>query len=253
VSAPLWVEELAAEFWDMAGGAGPFPRQLRRPLARAVPLGVEELPGLRVSAVLAWLRRNGIAGPMTAALDRPLRACLAVRDEAGFIFLDADDDEAERHFSLAHELAHYLRDYLRPRRRATARLGQGVLAAFDGRRPPTPEERLAGLLRHAPVGVHTHLLERDPAGATSGAAAAAERDADRLACELLAPAAAVLAAADSAATAEGQLREAFGLPAGVARGYAAELFPPPRTDPLVKKLRRAIFPSESAPDRGNEG
>ena len=34
MSTPLWVTELAAAFWEQAGGTEPFPRTLRAPLLR---------------------------------------------------------------------------------------------------------------------------------------------------------------------------------------------------------------------------
>src|SRR5260370_7039829 len=37
VSAPFWMVELAAEFWQLAGDPGPFPRDLPRPVHRAPP------------------------------------------------------------------------------------------------------------------------------------------------------------------------------------------------------------------------
>src|SRR5207245_2962940 len=149
----------------------------------------------------------------------------------------------EQCFSLAHELAHFLRDYLQPRRRAAARLGPQVLEVFDGLRPPRPEERLHALLRAVPIGFHTHLMARDAGGVARGAEAAAERDADRLACELLAPAAAVRAALPAGAgrrEAAAVLGAAFGLPAVQAGRYVDLLFPPaPRSDALLRRLRAA--------------
>jgi hypothetical protein len=239
VSAPLWAQELAAGFWAAAGGEKPFPRDLRRPAACALPLTVVPRPGLRVRTALDWLRDQGIDVALGAP-DRPLRACLVARADCGFVFLDAADDAAEQRFSLAHELAHYLRDYWRPRRRAERRLGPAALAVLDGRRPPRPEERLHALLRGAPLALAAHLLARDP-GAPPPAVAAAERAADRLACELLAPAAEVearLGPHATAADAAALLRGAFGLPAAEAGRYAAELVPPaPAPDPLVARLR----------------
>jgi len=73
-----------------------------------------------------------------------------------------------------------------------------VLEVLDGRRRPGPAERLHALLGGVPVGFHTHLLARDGDGRAAGAEAAAEREADRLAYQLLAPAAEVLAGVQAA-------------------------------------------------------
>jgi hypothetical protein len=118
-----------------------------------------------------------------------------------------------------------------------ARLGPGVLEVLDGVRLPTPAERLHGLLARVAVGGHTHLLERDPTGRARGAEAEAEDAADRLALEILAPAAEVRARAADPATARTVLAVDFGLPAGWAEAYADLLFPPPPRDPLLARLR----------------
>ena len=259
MTAPLWVTELAADFWQMAGGPEPFPRALRGPLARAgFELTVRDTPGLSVGAVERYLADLGSAWTCGAP-DRPLRACLAAVAGAGFIFIEEADPCEERAFSLGHELAHFLRDYWQPRRRAAAALGDAVLDVLDGRRPPRPEERLHGLLRGVPVGLHVHLMARDrprPAPAV----AAAEVAADRLACELLAPEAEVrarLPARASAGTAAHLLRADFGLPPAVAAAYAAALRPPPAPpDPLaarLKKARAARRTSATGPEQESGG
>jgi hypothetical protein len=241
VSVPLWVGELASEFWAEAGEEEPFPRQLRRPILRALPLDVIELPGLCVAAVLDWLRQRNVVLALGEP-DRPLRGCLVAGKGHGFAFFDRGDSPDEQRFSLAHELAHFLRDYLQPRRRAEARLGPQVRAVFDGERPAHPEERLHALFGAVKVGFHTHLMARDPDGNPDDSAAASEGEADRLAYELLAPAATVLArvgrARDRQRAAIRLLREVFGLPEAQARCYADLLFPPaPPADPLLRRLR----------------
>jgi uncharacterized protein DUF955 len=241
VSAPLWVLELADEFWTLAGSAGPFPRDLRRAAPRAALLSVKVLAGLSVRQVSEWLRGQGVAC-LAGERERALRACLFARGGCGFLFLDADDTEAEQRFSLAHELAHFLRHYHEPRRRAAAKFGPEILDVFDGQRPPTPTERLHALLRNVHVGEHVHLLARDDRRRiASPAVAAAEDDADLLGCELLAPAALVLqqtrrrTARASRLEAEERLQTTFGLPRTMAAWYATRLYPP-LDDPLLRRL-----------------
>jgi len=241
VNPPLWVTELAREFWLLAGGAGPFPRDLRRAVPRAALLSVKVLAGLSVQRASAWLCNQGVSS-LPAELDRALCACLFARGGCGFIFLDADDDEAEQRFSLAHELAHYLRHYHEPRRRAVTKFGRQILEVFDGKRLPTPTERLHALLRNIRIGEHVHLLARDDRRRiASPTIASAEFDADLLGCELLAPAGAVLqrtrrrTARASRLEAERQLQETFDLPSSMATWYASWLYPP-CDDPLVQRL-----------------
>ena len=228
MSTPLWVSEMSTAFWDAAGGPEPFPRDLRQPLAWALPLSILSLPRLRLADALDWLAAHAPACRIATA-DRPLRACLVARRGAGLIFLDGTDPEDEQRFSLAHELAHFLRHYQEPRRRASERLGSAVFGILDGERPPDPGERIASILARVPLGIHVHLMGRGAQGDVSPASIdAAEQEADRLAFELLAPAE-VVSRQTHGSSAEGVahlLRNTYGLPAAPAARYATILRPP---------------------------
>jgi hypothetical protein len=101
---------------------------------------------------------------------------------------------------------------------------------LDGLRLPTPEERLAGILRGVPLGVYSHLGRRSSRGEmTDPDTLLVEDKADQLALELLAPLATVVASVRSRfstldATAQDAvvslLRSGYGLPVGVATIYA---------------------------------
>jgi hypothetical protein len=156
---------------------------------------------------------------------------LAYKD-SGVIFLDAEMEEDERRFTLAHELAHFLLDSRAPRMRALAALGEGVRLVLDGLRPPSVEERVHAVLEGTPLGVVGHLMERPAAGLPSSAVLGIETRADRLALELLAPASLVLEKVEGLrgmpyrervdSLAALLVRE-HGLPAGIARVYASGL------------------------------
>jgi hypothetical protein len=242
VSVPIWVAELAGAFWNAAGELEPFPRNLRRFIARAVPLTVVSLPKLSIFTVLNWLGDWGIVCEL-GKRDRLLRACLVARYGYGIAFVDGTDAEEEQRFSLAHELAHFLRDYWQPRRQVCQRLGPAALEVLDGERLPTPEERLHALLRHTRLGFHWHLLERDGEGkpATAGIADA-EESADRLAYELLAPAELVLPPGWASGVSsqrqllEESLQQHYGLPRRQAVGYAGVLLPSRFRDSLLRLL-----------------
>src|SRR5206468_10121310 len=173
-----------------------FPRSLQVPIARALTMSVTALPRLHLGGVRAWLADGGMDWSCPVA-DRRLRACLVARHGWGYVFLEEAEDEDEQRFSLAHELAHFLRHYWQPRQDAVRHLGKTILEVFDGRRGPTPAERLHGLLSDSPLGFHVHLMERDVAGLpVTEAVRVAEEEADRLAFELLAPAEEVRARAE---------------------------------------------------------
>jgi hypothetical protein len=212
----------------MAGEPDPsFPRDLRQPISRGLPLSIVVLPRLRVVTMLRWLEQQGISAVLRLP-DRALCACLVARFGYGFIFVDADISVDEARFSVAHEVAHFLRDYWWPRRRAAETLGEQILTVFDGLRSATSAERIHGLLREVQVGFHVHLMERDShSGLPSAETDDAEQNADRLAYELLAPACVVAARTTNYETADRLLRHVCGLPPAQASAYAALLFPPP--------------------------
>ncbi|MCE9564501.1 MAG: ImmA/IrrE family metallo-endopeptidase [Planctomycetes bacterium] len=224
---PVWVIELAARFWATVEEAPPaFPRDLRDSLRWLTHIQIHELPNLTLARAAAFLARLGVPFPAEVA-DRPLSGCFAAHFGTAHILVNANDDEAEKRVTIAHELAHFLRDYDQPRRRAVVRFGPRVLEIFDGQRPPTSDEQLAGILREVTVDCHSHLLSRDERGRPKTTATReAEEAADRLAFELLAPFAAV--AADPISDRDSlnaKLISKFGLPPLSAAKYAAILLP----------------------------
>lgn len=228
MTVPVWCAELARQFWEAAGDPSPPPRDLRPSVIHALPMSVFDLPRLSVEGVTAWFAQRGYP-IQVAEQDRPLRACLVAWAGQGFVFLDANDDPAERRFSLAHELAHYLRDYWAPRMRVQTRLGARALDAVDGLRDFDEAERLHAVLRGIDVGAFTHLMARDAdRQILDPRIVAAEHAADRLALELLAPRS--LLGEDTLpdpVSLRDRLTDTFGLPAAVAARYADMLAPAP--------------------------
>ena len=217
MTPPVWVLELARELPAPAR----FPRDLRGELAFGpANVVVVDLPRLTAGSVGEHLDRCGITVGIRSG-ELSLRGCVfAWRGEA-ILFVAADDPEDERRHTLAHELAHFLRHYRQPRRRCATLMGEGILGVLDGDRPPTPAEAIHAALRGVPLGPHVQLIGRT-------AVHAAEAEADRLACELLAPAAAVrsrLPPNFGTGDVERELTTTFGLPAGLARLYARDFVP----------------------------
>lgn len=218
-----WAEVEADAFWHAVGGPPPFPRDLTSVLPLILPVAVVVLPALGLARIEAWFAGRGTPYRFPCA-DRRLRGCLVAHAGVGLLFVDGADDVDERRFTVAHEAAHLLLDYLRPRQDAIARFGQRIVDVLDGRRPMTRIERIDAVLANCPIGVHVHLLERS--AGTGVVTASVEERADRLACELLAPASEAAtrfrAAADEADLAV-RLHDAFGLPGPQAATYAERL------------------------------
>lgn len=238
---PVWVADLAERFWADAGEApSGFPRDLQVPAAIVGGLTVVPRAGLRVSTVIDYCRGQGVPVKFDDP-DRPLRAALHCWAGVGVVFLDPDDPPDERRFSFAHELAHFLRDYISPRRQVAHSLGSDALGVLDGLRQPTPAERLHAVLRNRPLTPHCHFMSRDPVGRPRGDdERRAEADADRLACELLAPAELFLDINDRAELTR-RLVSKFGLPTSVAAEYARTLLPPPDSvGALIARLKQSL-------------
>lgn len=222
---PLWLSETVAEYWDLAGGEEPFPRSLERSVSLALPLAIVKMPRLRIRSIEEWLDRRGIVCGIAFG-DRLLRGCLVAHRGCGLIFIDGADTPDELRFTLAHEVAHFIVDYHQVRERASRLLGPRVLEVLDGMRPPTADERVHAILGSAPLGLRLHLMQRSAFGYGEGSVDEAERRANRLAVELLAPLEEVrrrlhrVSDRASAEEAMGILVADMGLPPAVARWYA---------------------------------
>lgn len=236
----LWIHEIVEQFWRDATGAPPgFPRDLREAVGWALPVTPVELPDLSIARINGWLAERNFQLHLTIP-NRALRAGIIVYEANGVLFIDQRDADDEQRFSLAHEIAHYLIEYAVPRQRARSRLGDRIVPVLDGRRVASLDERIGALLGGVTLGPSLHLMERTPDGHTAGAVvSAAERHADTLAFELLAPLAAVRAAVSDGAWGpeiEAALRATFGLPASAAGEYARVLAPEPPVGSLFRQL-----------------
>jgi IrrE N-terminal-like domain len=237
---PLWAHEAAESFWSRTGSRPPpFPRDLRKAIALGLPLAVVDLPGLRLATVQAWLSARD-APLELGTVDRRVHACLVAYAGRGVVFLEGADPDDERRYSLAHEVGHFLLEHDHPRRRASERLGERALEVLDGRRPALTTERVDALLAGVLLSVDVHFLDRNAMGVPEHAAASsAERRAEILALELLAPAEAVqpyVANGLSADEIAAVLTSRFGLPVSLAQLRAQQLVPEQESAGLLERL-----------------
>ena len=184
-----------------------------------MPAATLALPGLTnhmASAFLARLEAAADDSPIT----RRLHGCVLAQRGRALILLDADDPEAERMMTLAHEASHLLLHYLEPRRRAVEALGPSILAVLDGDRQPTTAEALSAVLRGVTLTRFRHFMEHCPR--RQGQVERLEDEADHLAIELIAPQAVLRRLSDRS---PGALRARFGIPASIAANLSASLAP----------------------------
>lgn len=224
-------QRLVDEFWQRCGEFEPFPRNLERSLALALPVALVKLPRLRLNDIEQWLQRRNVNFRFECE-SRVVRGCLVAFRGQGMIFVDGADPDDERRFTLAHEIGHFLRDYWLPRRAAIEKYGDQIADVIDGIRPPSVSERVYALLASTHIKVHTDLMERDQRlDDLSGDLWHIEGQADKIALELLAPSDAVLTIADVSGNTYSQreaeltrlLQVEFGLPDAIARSYGDSL------------------------------
>ncbi|MCI0352493.1 MAG: hypothetical protein L0Z53_24000 [Acidobacteriales bacterium] len=224
---------VAERFWEPARHlARQFPRDLESAIAWSVPLFVVRLPHLWVHDLENYLRQRRLPASIGVA-DRPLHGCVIAICGKGFIVVDGSDGARELRFTMAHEVAHFLLDYQEPRQRAIERLGPQIEKVLDGQRPPTPAERVDGLLANAPVGLYAHFMHRIDGNVAASDVLEAESQADLLAFELLAPEAEVWDAVPNGfsqrtftarkSSMQRLLVRRFGLPSQAAQKYSGML------------------------------
>lgn len=239
-----WLAQAADSFWSLNGGVIAPPRNLTRVVSRGLPISVISLPQLSVARVEHWLARQQVPYSFLCQ-NRALCGCAVAALGHGLLFIDSEDDEREQRFTVAHEVAHFLLDYQAPRRLALDLFGESIRVVLDGERPPTKAERIDAVLSRATLGVFTDLMPRSAQGGIDqGSILRAEERADRFALELLAPAEEVLTlVSDLASCSFEQLRrlvevlhDEYGLPATVARPYAAALLPQTKRPSMAQWL-----------------
>jgi hypothetical protein len=231
----MWLDNVGQsfvdEFWRQCGKFEPFPRNLDRSLALALPIALVKLPRLRLQDIELWLQRRNVNFRFDCE-SRTVRGCLVAYGGQGLIFVDGTDPDDERRFTLAHEIGHFLSDYWQPRKAAINKYGDEITEVIDRIRPPTVSERIYALLASTKIKIHTDLMERNKRlNDMSGELWQIEDRADRIALALLAPSELVLTKADISSSTYSQresklvylLQIEFGLPCAIAKSYSQSL------------------------------
>lgn len=232
----MWLDgesqKIISQFWELCGEIEPFPRNLERSMALALPVTLIKLPRLKLREAEAWLQRRGIAFQFDCQ-SRAVRGCLVAFGGEGLIFVDGADPDDEQRFTLAHEIAHFMIDCWQPRQKAIQKFGPNIAEVIDGFRPASLDERVHAMLAHISVGVHTNLMDRDENSEVTpmGQIWAIENRADQIALALLAPPEAVIPELDLSLpkfeqrqeTTIAVLCEQFSLPLNVAAAYSRSL------------------------------
>lgn len=186
----------AAIISDADRDACAFPRNVEF-AALALPTHIEFIDQLTPDKIDRWLHSHLAWATQASGDNRRIRGCLVAHRGRAIIFVEASESEDERRFTVSHELAHFIGHYLAGRELAIARLGEAIVAVLDGDRPPTPAERLSGVLLRCPLGVFRDVLDRDGGEPLSEAAERMEVEADTAAFLALAPPAEVVARCDA--------------------------------------------------------
>jgi hypothetical protein len=227
-------QAIAREFWKGTGIETFYPRNIEKAAALKLPLALVKLPRVTVSMIQRWLEKRHLHIRVPND-QRDLMGCLVAYRGFGIAFIAGTDSAEEQRLTVAHEIGHFLQDYFLPRLKLLAELGDEVAEVLDGKRTPTPYERVNAVLAHLRLGAHVHLLPRDGGDEEAEpAVAAAEEGADALGLELVAPRGQIFSylriasKSSSTITIEEKcilLGEKFGLPPPV---FQRLVFPPER-------------------------
>lgn len=218
-----WLEQAAAVFGT---GAPPrFPRNMALEIQLRLNITVVPLEHLTPESMSQWMQQRGRTR-RPEEFPRGVHGCMVWDAGKGILFHDSLKDAAEQRFTLAHEASHFVLEDLLPRRRAVEVFGESILAVLDGEREPSTDEWVTALFERVSLKPRSNLIRRSASGYyPNGEVAGAEQRADRLALELLAPAALVRPLLEGASETEAaeRVQFRFGLPGKVARTYVASL------------------------------
>ncbi len=215
-------------FWHHAGGRSSYPADIRYATTCALPVSVMEIADLTTSTAADYFELPQDEH-IPSAGERNLHGCIAVRPRGATILVEIHDEDAQKRFTIAHEVAHYIIEVHRHQERAARMMDDGYVEVLYGSRKATPNERIDACLYNVRSSPITHFMDRTPSGEYGcGQTLRAECAADLLATEILAPRATLM---DSLSphrrlpfrqlvdTAIHLSEHRFGLPSAIAESY----------------------------------
>lgn len=183
-----WLDRTSTDFWTQIGKTPPFPRNLELMVNRTMPLNYIGLAQLSIKGIEQWFLQRQVPFQFLCQ-NRQLCGCIVAGRGNGFLFIDQNDSEEERRFTVAHEISHFILDYLYPRQKAINSLGSSIRSVLDGERYPTHNESIDAILGDIKLGIYFNMMLRSTQGGIDDSSILRSEDnADRLAFELLAPA-----------------------------------------------------------------
>src|SRR5689334_18191473 len=102
-----WLLRAVGDFWTAVGCMPSYPRDLEYVASYGFPVCTIPLANLSISRVELWFQQQQIPFRfLCQGLDRTLCGCIVAVRGKGLIFIDCNDPEDEKRYTIAHELAH---------------------------------------------------------------------------------------------------------------------------------------------------
>lgn len=225
VSTRYWADW----FWKRAGGRSDFPIDIGYAAMCALEVYVEEVADLTTDAAVYRSGHFNTHSPENIG-ERRIHGCLIVGRSGAAILVEKNDDEAQKRFTIAHEAAHFIVEVRRLQERAACKLGHDFTDVLHGLREASPTERIDVWLHNVRTDAFVHFMDRTPSGEYGCVRTKdAERLADDLAVEILAPRSALIESlssfgrmdfSESLLTVRHVAERRFGLPTEIAERYA---------------------------------
>lgn len=225
VSTRYWADW----FWKRVNDGPVFPVDIGYAAMCALEVYVEEVADLTTGAAVSRSKHFNAQDHENIG-ERRIHGCLIVGRSGAAILVERNDNEREKRFTIAHEAAHFIVEVRRLQERAACKLGHDLTDVLHGIREASPTERIDAWLHNVRADGFVHFMDRTPSGEYGCVRTKdAERLADDLAVEILAPRSALIESlssfgrmdfSESLITARHVAERRFGLPSIIAEWYA---------------------------------